>query len=136
MHFAVVSHGHSCLIVSKNLILLNLRETGAWHDDTTTLVLMNLIVWNVIWAVKDDDAITIIIDVVMLDPTEAGLDGEDALWTRLVNQVIQDHGVCGIVAAVSNICLVILKDVILFYVSRCCVNQKNTLTKIAEYLVV
>lgn len=136
MHFAVVSHGHSCLIVSKNLILLNLRETGAWHDDTTTLVLMNLIVWNVIWAVKDDDAITIIIDVVMLDPTEAGLDGEDALWTRLVNQVIQDHCVCGIVAAVSNICLVILKDVILFYVSRCCVNQKNTLTEIAKYLVV
>jgi hypothetical protein len=84
---------------------------------------MYLVIWNMVGAIKDDDAVTIIIDVIVLDPAEAGLDGEDALWARLVDQVVQDYSVRGVVAAVRNICLVILKDVIFLYVSRGCVDK-------------
>ena len=46
---------------------------------------MNLIIWNVIGAVENDDATTVIIDDVVLDPAETSLDGEDSLTARLVN---------------------------------------------------
>lgn len=85
MNFAIVSHSDTCLIISKYLILFNLGKTGSRHDDAAPLVFMNLIIWNVIGAVENDDAITVIIDVVVLDPAETSLDGEDSLTARLVN---------------------------------------------------
>ena len=91
MHFRVVSHCHSRLVVSENLILLNLRETGSTHYDAAPLIFMNLIIGNMVGAIKNDYAIRVVIDVVVLDPREPGLDRENPLRPRLVDQIIQNN---------------------------------------------
>ena len=97
---------------------------------------MDLVIRDVVGAVEDYDAVGIVVDVVVLDPAESGLDGKDTLWTRLVNQVVQDNCVSRIVSTVSNVSFVVLKNVIFLDVARGSVNKENTLAKIAENLVI
>ena len=88
MHFRVVANRHSCLVISENLVLLDLRETRSTHYDTTPLILMDLIIGDMVGAIKNDDSIRVVINVIVLDPREPGLDRKDALGTRLVDQVV------------------------------------------------
>ena len=88
MHFAVVSNGNTCLIVSENLVLLDLGKTRSAHNYATSLIFVDLIIGNVVGAIENDYAVWVIIDVVVLDPAEAGFDGKNALWAGLINQVV------------------------------------------------
>ena len=83
-YLTVVSYSHTCLLVTKDLILLNLRETRAWHDDATPLIFVDLVVRDVIWWVEKDQAITVVVDVVMLYPRESCFDRENTFWSWLV----------------------------------------------------
>ena len=76
------------------MILLNLRETGPAHYDATPLIFMDLIIGNVVGAIKNDYAIRVVVDVVVLNPGETGLDRENALGPGLVDQVVQNDCVC------------------------------------------
>ena len=86
--------------------------------------------------IKHYDSITIIVDVIMLDPAEAGLDAEDAFRSGLVNQVVQDDRVCRVVSAKSNIGFIVLINLIFLDVPGRCVYEQYALPIIAEYLVV
>lgn len=97
---------------------------------------MDLIIGDMVGAIKNDDSIRVVINVIVLDPREPGLDRKDALGTRLVDQVVQDHCVCWVVTTIGNVCFVVLENVVFLDVTRSCVDQKNTLAKIAENLVV
>ena len=44
LNFTVVSHSHACLLVAENLVLLDLGEAGARHDDAASLVFVDLVV--------------------------------------------------------------------------------------------
>jgi hypothetical protein len=81
------------------------------------LVLVDLIVRYVVAAVEEDDAITVIVDIVVLYPREAGLDGEDALRARLVDQVVEDDSVGRLGSTECNIGLVVLEDLVLLDVA-------------------
>ena len=48
LHFRIVSHRHTRLIVSENLVLLDLGETGSTHYDAAPLVLVDLIIGDVV----------------------------------------------------------------------------------------
>jgi len=61
------------------LVLLNLGKTRSTHNDATPLVFVDLIIRDVVGAVEDYDAVRIVVDVVVLDPAESGLDGKDTL---------------------------------------------------------
>ena len=68
-------------------------------------------------AVKQYDAVTVVVDVVVLYPAEPGFDSKDPLRARLVDQIIQDHSVCGVVSTVGYVCFVVLENIVLLYVS-------------------
>lgn len=72
----------------------------------------------------------------MFDPAEPAFDAEDALRTRLVDQVVYDHRVCRVASSVSNIGLVVLVDFIFLYVGAAGVNQEDALPVVAENQVV
>ena len=136
LHLRIVSHCHARLIVSEDLVLFNLGETTPAHYDATALVLVDLIIRDMIWTIKDYDTIRIVINVIVLNPTEACFNCEDALWPRLINQVVQDHRVCRIVATIGDVGLVILENIVLLNVSWSCVYEEDALAKITENLVV
>ena len=52
---------------------------------------MDLVVADVHARVEHDDAITVVVDVVVLDPAEASFYAENSLTPRLVDQVVEDH---------------------------------------------
>ena len=66
-------------MVSIDLVPRDLREAAPARDDARSLVLVDLIVRDQVATVKQDDAVAVVVDDVMLDPAEAGLDAEDAL---------------------------------------------------------
>lgn len=86
--------------------------------------------------IKHNDAVTVIINVVVLDPCKTCFYTENALRSRLVDKVIQDDSVCRVETTECDICLIVLVDVILLNISTRCINNKNTLTIIAKNLVV
>jgi len=94
VYSTVVSDCYSCLIITKYLILLNLREGRARTDDARPLILMDLIVTYMGAAVKQYNSITVVVDVVMLYPAEPSLDAEYAFGSRLINQIVQNDCVC------------------------------------------
>ena len=75
----VVPNGNASLVVTIDLVLLDLREAGAGADDATSLVFVDLIVGDVVAAVEDYYTITVVKDVVVLDPAEACFDCEESL---------------------------------------------------------
>ena len=86
----VVSNGDSSLIISKNLVLFDLRKTWATDDDSRSLIFSDLIVWDVVAWVEKNYTVTVVIDVVVLDPTEAWLNGKDAFRTALENPIVEN----------------------------------------------
>ena len=84
---------------------------------------MDLIIWNMVGAIKNDYAIRVVIDVVVLDPREPGLDRENPLRPRLVDQIIQNNCVRWIISTVSDVRFVVLKNVVFLNVPRSCVYK-------------
>lgn len=93
VHAAVVAHCYARLVVSEDLVLFYLWEGGARADDARPLVLMDLVVAHVRARVEHYDTVTVVVDVIVLDPAEAAFYTEDSLTPRLVDQVVQDHSV-------------------------------------------
>ena len=87
-NLAVIPYSYSSLIITKDFVLLNLWETWASADDATPLILMNFIIRDIVTAIKQDDTITVIVDVIVLDPAEPSLNTENALLPWLEDQVI------------------------------------------------
>lgn len=92
------------------MVLLEEGEGGAGADDAAPLVLTDLVAGDVVAAVEHDDAVAVLVNVIMFDPAEPRLDAEDALRSRLVNQVVEDHGVGRVVASVGDVGFVILEN--------------------------
>jgi len=78
--FTIISHHNAGLVISENLILLNLGKTWSRANYSCTLILVDLIIWNVIAAIKHNDSVTVIIDIIMLNPTKTSFDAEDSFW--------------------------------------------------------
>lgn len=85
LYSTIVPHHNARLFVAVDLVLLYLGEARACTQDTTSLVLMDLIVANVDAAVEHDDAVIVVVNVIVFYPTEPPFDAEDALRSRLVN---------------------------------------------------
>ena len=77
---------------------------------------MDLVVAYVHTGVEHDDAVTVVVDVVVLDPAEASFYTEDAFAPRLVDQVVEDHRVSRVGSSVSYVGLVVPIDLVLLYV--------------------
>jgi hypothetical protein len=135
-YLTIVSYCDSDLIVTINLILLDLWEAGSRANNTTSLILVNLVIWNMVAAIEHNDAVTVIINVVVLNPCKTCFYTENALRSRLVDEVIQNHSVCRVETTKCYVGLVVLVDVILLNISTRSIYNKNTLTIIAENLVV
>ena len=121
--FTIVSNCNSCLIVSINLVLIYLRKAWATANNTTSLVLVYLVVWDVSAAVEENDSVTVVIDLVVLDPAEPCFDAEDALGPRLIDKIIQDHRVSWVIASICNVCFIVLKYFILLDVATSWVHK-------------
>ena len=74
-------------------------------------------------AIKHNDAVTVIIYVVVLDPCKTSFYTENALRSRLVDEVIQDDSVCRVETTKCYICLIVLVDVILLNISTRSINN-------------
>ena len=135
-YFGVVSHCHSCLIISENLIFFNFRKTGPWTNYTWSLIFTYLIIWNVVTGVEDDNTITIIVYVIMLYPTETTLYGENTFGSWLENPIIQNQSVCWVISTVCYIGLVISENFVFLDQGWCRINKKDSLSKITEYIVI
>ncbi len=78
-HVAVIPHRDSCLMVAEYPVLRYLWEAIPADNNATALVLVNFIVRDQVATVEKDDAVTVVVDDVVLDPAEARLDAEDSL---------------------------------------------------------
>ena len=136
LHFAVVSNCYSRLVISKDFVLLNLREAWTGADNSTSLVFVNFIIWDIVTTIEQDDAVTVVIDVIVLDPTEPCFDRKNALWPWLVDKIVQNDCIRRIITTVSNICLIVLIYLVLFNVAWSCVYKQDALTIVTENLVV
>lgn len=87
-NFAIIPNRNSSLIVTKDFVLLNLWETWTSANDPASLILMNFIIRDIVTTIKHDNPIAVIVDIIMLDPTEPSLNTENALWPWLIDQVI------------------------------------------------
>lgn len=74
-------------------------------------------------AIKHNDAVTVIINVVVLDPCKTCFYTENALRSRLVDEVIQNDSVCRVETTKCNVCLIVLVDVILLNISTRGINN-------------
>lgn len=72
----------------------------------------------------------------MLDPGETGLDCKNALRSRLVNQIVENHSVCRVVATEGDVCFVVLVDFILFDMAAGRVHKQDPLAIVAEDAIV
>ena len=75
-------------MVAKDLILFYLWEAGTAAYNAWSLVLMDLIVGDMNAAVEHHNAISVIIDIVVLYPPETSFNAEDAFRPRLIDQII------------------------------------------------
>ena len=104
-------------MIAIDLIPGNLREATPTGNNAGPLILIDLIVRDEIAAVEKDDAIAVVLDHIVLDPAEARFNAEDALASRLVNEVVQNHRICRVVAAISDVCFVVLEYLILLNIA-------------------
>lgn len=89
------------------------------------------------WAtVIQNYSVTVVIDVIMLYPTESSFNGENALRSRLVDQIIKNYGVCRVIATICDVGLVVLVDFIFFDVGTGSVHYENSLAVITEDFVI
>lgn len=123
-------------MVTKDAILRYLGKTVAWADDTRTLVLMDFVVGNLVAAVEEYYAVTVVVDDVVFDPTKASFNTEDSFWATLINQIIQNDGICWIISSIRYISFVVLVDFILLNVTRRGVYKQDALTIVTEDIVV
>jgi len=104
-------------VITIDLIPGNLREAAPTGNDAGPLILIDLIVRDEIAAVEEDDAIAVVLDHIMLDPAEPSLNAKDALATRLVNKVVQNHRIRRVVAAISDVCFIVLEHFVLLNIA-------------------
>ena len=132
----VVPHSDTSLVVAEDSVLSNLGETAARDDEARPLVLINLVVGDKTAGVVEDDAVAVVIDNVVLDPTEPSLDGKDAFGPTLVDQVVQDDRVGRVDASEGDVCLEVLEDGVLLDVASARIHHQNALSIVAEDQVV
>ena len=135
-YFAIVSDRHSSLIISENLIFFNFRKTASGTNYAWSLVFTYLIIWNVVTGVEDDDAVTVIVYVIMLYPTETTLYRENAFRSRLENPIVKNQSVGWKIPTISYIGLVISENFVFFYQGWGCIYKENSLPKITKYIVI
>ena len=135
-YFAIVSHSHSCLIISKNLIFFDFRKTTSGTNYAWSLIFTYLIIRNVVTGIEQDDTIAVIIYVIMFYPTETTFNSENSFRSRLENSIVQNQRVGWKISSVRYICLVISENFVFFYQSWSSINKKNALSKITEYIVI
>jgi hypothetical protein len=132
----VVTHGDASLVVSKYLILLYLGERTTWAQDAWPLVLMDLIIAYLHAAIEHHNTISVVVDIVVFDPTEACFYSEDAFTPWLINEVVEYHCVCWVGSSVCDVGLIVRMDLILLNVSTRTVYQQYALPIITKYAVV
>ena len=113
-YFAIVSHCHSCLIISENLIFFNFRKTTSGTNYAWSLVFTYLIIWNVVTGIENDDTVAVIIYVIMLYPTETAFYGKNSFRSRLENTIVQNQSVGWIISTVCYIRFVITENFVFF----------------------
>lgn len=118
----VVTDWHTCLVITIDLIPGNLREAAPTGDDAGSLILVDLVVGDEVATVEEDNAVAVVLDHVMFDPAEASLNAKDALATRLVNKVVQNHRIRRVVAAISDVCFIVLEHFVLLNIAWCSVD--------------
>ena len=118
----VVTDWHTCLVITIDLIPGDLREAAPTGDDAGPLILVNLVVGDEVATVEENDAIAVVLDHIMLDPAEASLNAKDALAAWLVNEVVQNHRICRVVAAISDVCFVVLEHLVFLNIAWCGVD--------------
>lgn len=126
-HVAVIPYRDACLMVAEYSVLRYLREAIPADNNATSLILVDFIVGNEVATVEENDAVTVVVNHIVLDPAEARLDAEDSLRTRLVDQVVKDHRVSRVVSAVGYVGFVVLEYLVLLNICRCGVDEQNSL---------
>ena len=89
-NFTIISYSDPCLIISKDLIFFDFGEAASWANDSGPLVFVYLIIWNVVARIKNHNAVTVVVDVVVLYPTESSFYRKYSFGSRLENSVIQN----------------------------------------------
>lgn len=77
---------------------------------------MDLIIAHVRTRVEHDYTVTVVVDVVVLDPAEASFYTEDTFAPGLVDQIVEDHRVSRVGSSVSYVGLVVPVDLVLLHI--------------------
>lgn len=130
-----ISDNYSTSVVSKNGVFLNLRVTASTCQDSRPCILVYDIVKNVRWAVKQDNAIIIVVYLIIFDPTEPALNHEDPLRTTWINIIIEDHSVGATLSSKGNISFKVCEDFVLFNMGASALNKKDSLRKVTKNFI-
>lgn len=132
----MITHVDARLNIAVDLILLNFRVTGTAACYTTALVLADLITDNVRAGIEHDDTISVVSNIIFVNPGEAAFNTKDALLTTFFDFIVHNDCVTSCSASKGNIGLVIGAYHILFYVSERALYQQDALTEVASDTIV
>ena len=131
----IVSYYYAWSSVPIDTILFDLWKAASTHNDASSLVLINIVFWQMWRRVKHNNSVVVVVDLVVLYPAEPTLYHKDTLTSWRVYPVIVYDCVTWIVSSKSYVSFVVCEDIILLYVSTGSLNQKNALSKIRTDLV-
>ena len=109
-------------MVTVHMVLVHLGERASTAHYACSHAITDLVGRQVWTGIKHYDAVSIVHNVVPVDPAEASLDQEDAFAAGRTDLVVDDHGISSFSAAQRNVRLEVLKDLVRLYVCPCALN--------------
>lgn len=116
---ALISDDDTSSGVAEYAVALDLREAAATYQYPTSLVLIDVILSHMWTAVKHNNSIIVVIDLVVLYPAEATLNNEYAFTPGWIYFIVCYYSFWRAISSQGYVCLEIGIDLIKFYVGIC-----------------
>lgn len=118
-----VSEVYSWLHISVDVVLQNFRVWTPTANETSALVFEDNVFRNVRRAIEHHNAVGVLMDFVIKNPSKPCFNAEDTLAPGLLNFVVYNDRVTALFASEGDVCLIILFDQVFLNVGVCRFNK-------------
>lgn len=133
---ATVSDTDSSGSVSIDVVNFNFGEGTPSQDNACSLVLHDLIFRNVSSRIKNHNAITVVVNFVLYDPSKSSFNSKDALTTAFTYLVTENSCVTRHVSSKSDVGFVIHFNAVFLNMGVSRLNEEDTLTIVLHDFIV
>lgn len=133
---ATVADTDTTGIISVNGVDFDFGEGAASQHNASSLVLHDFVFRNVSGRIKYHNAVTVVINFVLDDPSKARFDSKDAFTTTFTDLIAEDSSVTGHVSSKGNVGFIIHFDRVLLDMGVSRFNQQDALTIVLHDFIV